>query len=494
MVMRDGPQPRDRVRGSDLGPPPLPDRIRKIPRHQHGEVKRSPSLISMGDMAHNHRIPKLGNQRATNSITQLRNPRPASSSLQGLNTNTGVQQGIPLPRPVEPPVQPRSAHGPAKSHDFVPAQRSHGRGTGSALPPKNHQARLLHATQPKVLLDQISLSTGHLQGDLSLVHIGQPSDISQNPSLSQRPHQGDPGLPPVNHKPLVPGPHRLGPNPHGNLSDNPEQPFTTKHQLLQIRTSSRRGRSPGNPLANWRSDPNRLDHVLEPPIPGRGLAGRPGSSEPTNRGPLERLRHMTQREPVLPQQLLRLRPGDPSLQNSHPRHRIDRDQSPKPGKVQRHDSRLGSAQSLNATHHRSTTTERHHSDVVLDTNPKHLKDFLGRARLHHGIRHSELPMPTTPQQVQVRQPTSTPKPVRILDGDRTHGLQRRESVLSHLRRRHHDRHLGKRLPQPDALTEPSQRMRRQRHGFGGPSSPGHCYSVTHDVSTSHPRRPARRHP
>ncbi|SFR28959.1 hypothetical protein SAMN04488564_11667 [Lentzea waywayandensis] len=494
MVMRDRPKPGNSIRSRNLGPPPLRNRISKIPRHQHGEVQRGPSLISMRDMAHHHRIPKLSDQRPPHGVAQLRNPRPPSSGLQRLDTNPSVQQRIPLPRPVEPPMQPRSPHGPPEPNNLVPTQRTQSRSPGPALPPENHQAGLPNPTNPQVLLHQIGLGPGQRQRDLGLVHIGQPGDIRQRPGLGQRPHERDTGLPAVDDETLVSGRGRLGPNPNRNLGDNPEKPFTTKHQLLQVRTGSRSGSGPSNPLTHRRGHTNRLDHVLKSPIPGRRLPSRSSSSKPTNSGPLKRLRHMPEREPVLPQQPLSLRPGDPGLQHGNPRNRINGNKRPKPGQVQRNDSRLGPAQSLDPTDHGRATTKRHHGDVVLDTDPQHLKDFLRRSRLHNSVRHSQLPVPTTTQQVQVRQPTSTPKPIRRIQRDRADSLQRRKRVLGQLRRRHRNRHLRQRLPQPNALTEPSQRMRRQRHGFGGPSSPGHCYSVTHDVSTSHPRRPARRHP
>ncbi|MCP2205011.1 hypothetical protein LX90_008749 [Lentzea flava] len=494
MMMRDGPKPRDRIRSSNLGPLPLPHRITKIPRHQHGEVQRGSSLVSMRDVAHHHRIPELTHQGHTHRVPHLGNARPVSSSLQSLNTHPGIQQSIPLPRPVEPPVQPGNAHGTPQPHNLPPAQRTHGGGPGPTLPPENHEARLRNPPKPQVLLQSGGPRPSELQRNLSFVHIGQASDISQHPVLGERPHEVDPSLPSVNHKAFIPRPIRLGPHPHRHLGDNPEQSFTPQHELLQIRPSSGSGRGTDNPLPNRSGHPQRLDHVLEPPIPGRRLPSGPSGSKPPNCRPLERLRHMPEREPVLPQQPLSRRPGQPGLQNGNPRHRVHRNQRPKPSKIQSHDGGLVPAQGLNPANDGSTAPERHHSNVMLDADLQNLDNLIGSRRLNHGVRHSERAMPPMPQQVQVGQPAGTPEPISRVHADRADRLQRGEGISRQRRVGSRKRHLLERLPQPNPLAQPGQRMRRQRLGLSGPSRPGHCYSVTHDVSTSHPRRAARRHP
>ena len=115
---------------------------------------------------------------------------------------------------------------------------------------------------------------------------------------------------------------------------------------------------------------------------------------------------------MLPQQPLGLRRGHTRPGTRPPGHRVHGHQRAEPAQVQRDHARLGPAQSLNAAHHGRATTKRHHGDVVLDADRRTSTTSLGRGRLHHGVRHGQLPVAAVAQQVQIGQPTRTAEPIR----------------------------------------------------------------------------------
>jgi len=243
------------------------------------------------------------------------------------------------------------------------------------------------------------------------VWIGQARDVREHPRLRQFTHGGGARLPAVEHETLVAAHGRQLPHPHGDLGDHTERALAADDQLPQVGPGGGRGCDTEPPLAARRRDPHALDHVLEPSVARRRLSGRAGGGETADRGAFERLRHVTQREPVRGEQSLRLRRHDPGLEDGEPRHGVHRHELVEPHEVQHHDRGLVATQSGDATDDGRAAAERHQPDAL---GRAHLDDLLhlGRVRGHHDrVRHGDLTGSPVPQQVQIGQSACAAEPV-----------------------------------------------------------------------------------
>ena len=106
---------------------------------------------------------------------------------------------------------------------------------------------------------------------------------------------------------LVAGGCRHRVHPHAHAGDDAEHALGADEQLAQVR--ARRGRRrPAEVEHARRGDrAQAADHVVEPAVARRVLAGRPGRGESADRRELEALREVAEREAALAEQSLGLR-------------------------------------------------------------------------------------------------------------------------------------------------------------------------------------------
>ena len=143
------------------------------------------------------------------------------------------------------------------------------------------------------------------QVDAGLGLVGQPDHGRPGAGLGDgaqcRSASGEVGERPS----LVPGGLRRRMHAHPHPGDDAEHALGTDDQLTQIR-AGRRLRGAAEVQHAGRGDhAQAADHVVEPAVARRVLAGRPGRGVAAEAGEFEALRKMSERKTVLRQAVLR---------------------------------------------------------------------------------------------------------------------------------------------------------------------------------------------
>ena len=213
----------------------------------------------------------------------------------------------PAPRPVTCRPAPRSS-----------ARVSACRLSTCASVPSN---TVIARQPPVMLLFADALGGGEVDAGLGLV--GEPDDGRAGAGLhdgAQRVGAGGE----VGERPrLVAGGlrHRVYPNAHAG--DDPEHALRADHQLAQVRACRRLRRTAEIEHARRRDRAQAADHVVEPAVTRRVLAGRPRRGEPADGRELEALREVAEREAALAEQPFGVRPGEAGAQFGFAGHLVE---------------------------------------------------------------------------------------------------------------------------------------------------------------------------
>ena len=144
-------------------------------------------------------------------------------------------------------------------------------------------------------------------------------------------------------------------------------------------------KTPSDPISSWRRSgpaadsgaaaqiqradrgdhPQPADHVVEPAVAGRVLAGRPRRREAADGGEFEALREVPEREAAFAEQAFGVRAGDAGTEHGDAGHFVEGDELVEAPQVQRHHRAELAAGGIEAADDVGATAERDDGDAVL---------------------------------------------------------------------------------------------------------------------------------
>ena len=163
--------------------------------------------------------------------------------------------------------------------------------------------------------------------------------------------------------------------------------------------------TPSEPIISWRrsgpaadsgarprsSTPGRChraqpaDHVVEPAVTRRVLARRSGRGEAADRGELEALREVAEREAAFAEQAFGLRPGDAGAQFGLAGDLVERVQLVEAPQVQRYHGLELAAHGIEPADHAGAAAERDDGDAALRAEAQDLGDLVFVAGQQHRV-------------------------------------------------------------------------------------------------------------
>ena len=208
------------------------------------------------------------------------------------------------------------------------------------------------------------LGGGEVDAGLGLV--GKPHDGGAGAGLDDRAQRRGPGREVREGPRLVAGGfrHRVHPQPH--LGDDAEACLPSRSASWRrsgpAADSATRPRSSTPTGVTTRSPQN---HVVEPAVTGRVLAGRPGRREAADGGVLEALREVPQREAAFAEQAFGIRAGDAGAEFGDAGHLVERMQLVEAAQIQRDHRAELAAGGIEPADDAGAAAERDDGDAVL---------------------------------------------------------------------------------------------------------------------------------
>ena len=229
-------------------------------------------------------------QRSADRGVQGREVRPRRGGLERLHHHAAVEQVVAQVRAVEARARPalarlasaEAAAGGPQHPDRVAAPRR-------VLPPQDHQA----ASADTPAHDRAGARERERVARLVLVQ--QPRHLRRQARLLELPQRLAAGVEAGQQPALVALLGGDGMHPQRGRGDHAEDALAPGDELPQLRPGGARGRIARGQLAERRRAAHGDEVLVDPPAPGRELAGGAGGDAAADRGPLVALGQM--REP-----------------------------------------------------------------------------------------------------------------------------------------------------------------------------------------------------
>ena len=246
-------------------------------------------------------------------------------------------------------------------------------------------------------------------------------------------------------------------HPHPGLGDHAQGPLGAEQRPVGRGAGARARQPPAPPQPARRDRPHRLDQVVDVRVESREVAAGPGRDPAAQRRVLERLREVTQGQPVLAQLLLQPRPGRPGLDPRRQRLRVDLQHPVEPPQVEGHERPLPQPPLDPADHARPAAKGNDCGPLRLAP-AQHRLDLGLVPRQRHQIRRIRKFPPQPPHHVPVSLPQRPRDPLVLPLREQIPKRRRRlQPRLAHLHRIERNS-LLRRLPEPKPRPDPGRSL------------------------------------
>ena len=205
--------------------------------------------------------------------------------------------------------------------------------------------------------------------------------------------------------------HPVHAQPH--LGDDAEGALRADQQLAQVGAGGRFRCAAQIHRAHRGDHAQPANHVVEPAVARRVLAGRSGRREAADGGVLEALREMPEREAVFAEQAFGVRPGDPGPENGLAGHLVEGDQPVEAAQIKRHHGAELAADRIEPADHAGAAAERDHGDAVLGAVAQDRGDGVVVAGQQHGVGRVLDAGVLAPQQVEGGLAAGAQQPIAV---------------------------------------------------------------------------------
>ncbi len=331
---------------------------------------------------------------------------------------------------------------------------------GRAFVAGDHQA-------PRVLGAADRRRVGQVDRGLGLV--GEPDDRGQQARLGEGAHRFGAGVEARPPPALV---RRHGGRPthaHGHRGDDAEGSFRAEQQLAQVGAGGVGGRRAEVERTRGGRSGEPDDHRVEAAVAGARLAAGAGGREAADRGVLEGLRVVAERQAVLAEQRLGLRATQAGLERGRHRHLVDREQPLHPDQVEADQPGEAVATGSQAAGDAGASAERDDRDAVLGGPRQDRRDVAVPVRADDRVGCVGEVAGTRLEQVGRGLAAGAEDAGRVVDQDVVGADDRAEAVEQHVvergrgRRRAGD---GRALLEPEGQVDQAERRRGQVGGGG----------------------------
>ena len=280
----------------------------------------------------------------------------------------------------------RAPRTPRPGADPDPAEVGQQRGDG-ALPGVDRGPLTLVAGDHQAARVRVAPDRGRVgQVDRGLGLVGEPEHGRKQPRLGQGAHRGGTVGERRPAPALVDLHRRQRPHPDGDRGDHPESALGAEQQLAQVGAGRAGGRAAEIQAAARGGHRQGDDQGVEPAEAGARLPAGPGGREAADRGVLEGLRVVPERQSLGGEQRLGLGPAQARLEGGGHRDVVDGQQSLHPHQVETEHPREALASGDQAPGDRRTAPEGHDGQVVLHRDGEDRGHLVVAAGADDGVR------------------------------------------------------------------------------------------------------------